>query len=64
MRHQGVTVGEHELPRELPGAGGEIDDDAARPEAEPPGEECDRLRRVAGTRTLVGVRGARERGGR
>ena len=51
-----------ELPRKLPGAGREIDDDAAGPEAKPLDEERDRLRRVAGPRSFVGRRGPRERG--
>jgi len=53
----------HELPRELPGAGCKIHDDAARPEAELLDEERHRLRRVARPRTLVGVSRARKRGG-
>jgi len=38
-RDNSRTTDRHELPRELPGAGSEIDDDAARPEAEPLGED-------------------------
>jgi len=52
----------HELPRELPGAGCEIDDDKAGPESQPLDEELDRPRRVPGPRPFVGRRGPRERG--
>ena len=59
-----ACTGRRQKPRQLPGAGSDIDDGPPRPEPGPLGEPLDRLDRVRRPRALIDVRPGAEAGRR